>query len=114
MLQTDSQAMQAFGLIEKAMTGRLRPNRTERRLVFAIRDRCLDLLKRDPLPDDHPPEWLEVRTRSLLASRRVDRTGAVMWGWKEPNSQLFIPHLHRYFGDRLRYIQVIRNGLDMA
>lgn len=37
-----------------------------------------------------------------------------MWGWKEPNSQLFIAHLHRYFGDRLRYIQVVRNGLDMA
>jgi hypothetical protein len=38
----------------------------------------------------------------------------VIWGWKEPNSQLFIPHLHRYFGNRLRYIQVIRDGPAMA
>ena len=112
-LEPDSQAMQSFGLVEKAMTGRLRPNRTERRLILDVRDRCLDLLQRYPLPDDHSPEWLEARTQSLLESRRFDRTG-VMWGWKEPNSQLFIPHLYRYFGSRLRYIQVIRDGLDMA
>jgi hypothetical protein len=113
-LEPDSPTMRSFGLLEKAVTGRLRPNGTERRLVADIRDRCLDQSARDPLPDDRPPEWLEERTRSLLESRRLRRTGAVMWGWKEPNSQLFISHLHRHFGARLRYIQVLRNGLDMA
>ena len=113
-LEPDSQTMHSFGVIENAMTGRLRPNRTERRLIAAIRDRCLDLKQRDPLPDDRPHEWLEARTQSLLESRRFVRNDAVMWGWKEPNSQLFISHLHRYFGGRLRYIQVVRNGLHMA
>jgi hypothetical protein len=113
-LEPDSSAMRSFGLVEKAMTGRLRPNRTDRRLITDIRDRCLDVFQREPLPDDRSPEWLEARIRSLLESRRFDRTSAVMWGWKEPNSQLFVSHLHRYFGGRLHYIQVVRNGLHMA
>jgi hypothetical protein len=113
-LEPDSPTMHSFGVIEKAMTGRLRPNRTERRLIADIRHRCLDVQQRDPLPDDRSPEWLDARTRSLLGSRRIDRTSAAIWGWKEPNSQLFVPHLHRYFGGRLRYIQVVRNGLHMA
>ncbi|MCX6216656.1 sulfotransferase [Spirosoma sp.] len=35
------------------------------------------------------------------------------WGWKEPNTQLFIEHLPRCF-TALKYIQVVRHGLDMA
>jgi hypothetical protein len=37
-----------------------------------------------------------------------------MWGWKEPNSHLFLPHLQRHFGGRLRYVHVIRHGIYMA
>ncbi len=35
------------------------------------------------------------------------------WGWKEPNSQLFLPYLNEFF-PKMRYVQVIRHGLDMA
>ncbi len=35
------------------------------------------------------------------------------WGWKEPNSYIFLPYYSDYF-KHLRYIHVIRHGLDMA
>lgn len=35
------------------------------------------------------------------------------WGWKEPNTHIFLPQIAAHFDD-IRYIHVIRNGLDMA
>lgn len=35
------------------------------------------------------------------------------WGWKEPNTQIYIEELVNFF-PRLKYIHVIRHGLDMA
>ena len=35
------------------------------------------------------------------------------WGWKEPNTQVFLEHVATHFDD-IRYIQVVRHGLDMA
>jgi len=35
------------------------------------------------------------------------------WGWKEPNNQIFLPFLIRHF-KHLKYIHVVRHGLDMA
>lgn len=35
------------------------------------------------------------------------------WGWKEPNTHIFLPHLDRLIPG-FRYIHVVRNGLDMA
>jgi hypothetical protein len=35
------------------------------------------------------------------------------WGWKEPNSHLFLDKLINIYPD-MKYIHVVRNGLDMA
>jgi len=35
------------------------------------------------------------------------------WGWKEPNTHVFLEQICRKFSD-LKYIHVIRHGLDMA
>jgi Sulfotransferase family len=35
------------------------------------------------------------------------------WGWKEPNSHVFLPPLIDHFAD-LRFVYVARHGLDMA
>ena len=35
------------------------------------------------------------------------------WGWKEPNTHVFLPHLDRHIPG-FRYIHVVRDGLDMA
>ena len=36
-----------------------------------------------------------------------------LWGWKEPNTHIFLKDLNQYFNN-LKYIHVIRHGLDMA
>ncbi|PJF39067.1 MAG: hypothetical protein CUN54_09520, partial [Phototrophicales bacterium] len=35
------------------------------------------------------------------------------WGWKNPISQIYLPYILERFGDDMKYIQVIRHGLDM-
>jgi hypothetical protein len=57
--------------------------------------------------------WIADRRRSLLASRRLTPR-CRSWGWKEPISHMYIDALHSHFHDQLRYVHVIRNGLDMA
>jgi hypothetical protein len=48
----------------------------------------------------------------LGSSRRAPRHGE-RWGWKEPNSHLYIRPLAEHFAE-LKFIYVVRHGLDMA
>ena len=36
-----------------------------------------------------------------------------VWGWKEPNTQFYINYINNYF-DGIKYIHVIRDGIEMA
>jgi len=56
--------------------------------------------------------WSSQRVASLMRSRRHDHDPG-RWGWKEPNSHLFLERLAAGLGP-LRYVHVLRNGLDMA
>jgi hypothetical protein len=57
------------------------------------------------------------RVRDALAHcRAVGHTATgvdVSWGWKEPNTSVFLPQIVRRFPE-MKYIHVIRHGLDMA
>lgn len=60
----------------------------------------------------HPADFLAERARSLndaLTLRQLHED----WGWKEPNTHVIIPQLASHLPG-LRYVHVIRNGLDMA
>jgi len=60
----------------------------------------------------HPASWLRQRADSLIrAASRSDC--ASRWGWKEPNTHLVIERLWQRLPD-LRYVHVVRHGLDMA
>ncbi len=104
----------AVGLLERAMTGQLGPDRADRRLINELMERWATMKRRHPLPDDRTVEWVRGHAASLRRSRDECPEGAPRWGWKEPNSHLFVPHLQRHFGDRLRYVHVIRHGIYMA
>jgi hypothetical protein len=60
----------------------------------------------------HTSLWLSKRAESLLASQNRAPTNA-RWGWKEPNTHIVIDRLIEGLPS-LRYIHVVRNGLDMA
>ena len=49
----------------------------------------------------------------FLHSRRYDRQRYHGWGWKEPNTHVFLPQIAAAIPN-LKYVHVIRNGLDMA
>lgn len=51
--------------------------------------------------------------QNVLSVKKIDLTPFYGWGWKEPNSHILLNHLAGYY-NKLRYIHVIRHGLDMA
>lgn len=54
------------------------------------------------------------RVRAAFDRRpRAERRAAPAWGWKEPNSHLFLPQLVDHYPG-LRFVYVARHGLDMA
>jgi hypothetical protein len=104
----------ALDMLERAMTGQLGPDRADRRFINQLIDRWARMKREHPLPDDRTVEWVRGHAASLRTSREQCPEGAPRWGWKEPNSHLFLPHMQRHFGERLRYVHVIRHGIYMA
>lgn len=49
----------------------------------------------------------------IITSKAPNFDSHVGWGWKEPNTHIFLPQIAKGIED-IRYIHVIRNGLDMA
>ena len=59
-----------------------------------------------------PEAWLEERARWLLNPRPAPAQ-QMRWGWKEPNTHIFLPALIDHIPD-LKYIHVMRHGMDVA
>jgi len=57
--------------------------------------------------------WTIRRFFQLIRWRPFEPRQYRGWGWKEPNSHIYLPFLADYF-PKMRYIHVIRHGLDMA
>ena len=49
----------------------------------------------------------------LKSSQILSESMFSQWGWKEPISHFYIKYLNQYFPN-MKYIHLIRNGLDMA
>ena len=63
--------------------------------------------------NEHPDGWLQARADALIEAPHVPLPPGQLWGWKEPNAHILLPALIRNF-PRMRYIHVVRHGLDMA
>jgi len=63
----------------------------------------------------HPHIWRHHNPLWLLKEFMNQKPSQISsyWGWKEPNTQLYIPDIFAHFKN-LKYIHVMRNGLDMA
>jgi hypothetical protein len=60
----------------------------------------------------HEASWLQERARRLRHSLATPKSPS-KWGWKEPNTHIVAGRLVAALPD-LKYIHVVRNGLDMA
>jgi hypothetical protein len=61
----------------------------------------------------HPASWLRHRAIRLLEAPQTNPDSTRPWGWKEPNTHIFMDRLPDLISG-LRYIHVVRSGLDMA
>jgi len=57
--------------------------------------------------------WAIQRAINVLKYKNINAVRRVGWGWKEPNSHIYLHWLYRYYPE-MKYIHLIRNGLDMA
>lgn len=62
---------------------------------------------------EHTSEWRQDRIETFLSEIPQTQPRMRRWGWKEPNTHLFASRLLTLLPE-LRYIHIIRNGLDMA
>ncbi|MGV8932026.1 MAG: sulfotransferase family protein [Luteimonas sp.] len=60
----------------------------------------------------HPQEEMRAVADTLLAATELPAHG-LRWGWKEPNTHVFIDRLWQRLPE-LRYVHVVRHGIDMA
>lgn len=76
----------------------------------ALSHQDINVIRRLPHPENHefPKTFFDK-----LALEKPFSTPRSSWGWKEPNTHIFLEAIARFF-PRIRYIHVIRHGLDMA
>jgi hypothetical protein len=102
----DDEIVKALKVLERATLMGLSPS--GRADDFVLIDRIL-CEERPGLPHDKR----QVAVDHLRNSRGADLADCIGWGWKEPNTHIFLPQIAATF-ESVRYIHVIRNGLDMA
>lgn len=60
----------------------------------------------------HKSDWLQQRLKNSLSNQSKGEPRR-LWGWKEPNTHIFLPALEQTIPS-IKYIHVMRHGLDMA
>jgi hypothetical protein len=112
--QNKELVFKGLGILIRAMTGRLRPSPSELGFIAsAISERVC--ARRAPSISRRLKrvKWAFGRAYRLLRPGEIDLLRQVGWGWKEPNSHMYLEHLDEYIPD-CKFIHVIRHGLDMA
>jgi hypothetical protein len=64
-------------------------------------------------PGQRNPDLAMHTKNAFLQSNGLGKDIHEKWGWKQPNSHIFIPQIAKFF-QNAKYILVVRNGLDMA
>ena len=63
--------------------------------------------------ENHTYKTQKLYYLKFLLKHFLDKKSSRIWGWKEPNTHIYIKYIAQYFNN-LKYIHVVRNGLDMA
>jgi len=104
VLMPDAVLAQRIEIFVRTMTGGVPFTDQERSLILDI-------------PDSPPPDfsvaWFAEQASALLEAPLPPRPARGLWGWKEPNTHVIIDRLIASL-PTLKYIHVVRNGLDMA
>lgn len=107
----ESQIFKGLNIFEKAMTASLKPRYEE--LSFIIIAAVEMMFKGHDYLGSGRGLWPINRVITMLRSKKADFSRYIGWGWKEPNTHIYLECLHKYF-QNLKYIHLIRHGIDMA
>ncbi len=94
----------ALTVLERTMNGRLE--------VDAAVEHLLEGASHELREQGLSEAWTRARIKNMI-ERRSSGAVRTSWGWKEPNSHVYVEFIARHFTDAL-YVHVIRHGLDMA
>ena len=92
-----------------AMMGVRAPDAGERLLL----QRLAEQERPSAGPVQHAVPWLSERVQRLAQTPLATDSQCDRWGWKEPNTHVVLPQLLQVL-PTMRYVHVVRNGLDMA
>lgn len=107
----ESQIFKGFHIFEKAMTIGLKPNYNE--MCFIIRA-TLEMIAKAHNYSRSVQRLKPIKgANTLICSKKTDTFRYIGWGWKEPNTHIYIEYLNKYF-QNFKYIHLIRHGIDMA
>lgn len=104
---SDSTVSKAIGIFRTAMTSGLSGRVSQDDIDYVGRITAQLELADLPIGAD------SSTAQKLLESTAPDFAGRIGWGWKEPNTHIFLPSLAAAF-EGIRYIHVVRHGLDIA
>lgn len=95
----------ALSIFDRAMRGSGEFNDDDYRFVIGALEEVA------AIHNNHlrPLQWATSLVDAVLKDVHAGRE----WGWKEPNTHIYLEQLNEYFSD-IKYIHVIRHGLDMA
>ncbi len=105
-IYTEHKINRAFSILKKRMMSVDELSLADKYFLFKC---CLDWT----FKKKRKIRWSIKRLKSMLSDTDFSKHRFYGWGWKEPNSHIYIPNLHQNFNN-FRYIHVIRHGLDMA
>jgi len=98
-------------LLSKAMLHKIRPGWPE--VKFLIRAVLEISIFGHNYKGDGRGLWPFVRAWNMVAGHPKMILNPNRWGWKEPNSHIYLDYLADFFSN-MKYIHTIRHGLDMA
>ncbi|HVC29375.1 MAG TPA: sulfotransferase [Gammaproteobacteria bacterium] len=101
---TDAEFHTLAGIFLNAMTNRNEFSDGERTLIKSLSTENRNVFRKD---------WMQMSADSMLSVAEHPRTPDPRWGWKNPNTHMVIDRWISLLPN-LKYIHVIRNGLDMA
>ena len=107
LLPPDDVINDAVTLLQKAMTTGLSSNALESETNHIWN--AVEQLERSNRTTGASRDTAE----QLITSNPPNFERQIGWGWKEPNTHIFLPQMYASI-QGLKYIHVIRNGLDMA
>lgn len=100
----------AIQIFDEAMSGKLKPTLNQQLFMASA---VTEYIRRHYIRRE---DWYSLPVsifRSLKKSKEHSLEKYTQWGWKEPNTHLFLKPLAEFYPG-MKYIHVVRHGLDMA